>query len=285
MKTNKYKFLYIFLTTIILISCQKDASNLVPLTEKIVVSSYISPADKIQVFLSLSNPYYLPTDPNYNTALKLKNSIVLISDGISQMQLIWNEQEKNFELNQNLFPIIAGKTYSLAVEAEDGRKVSAQTTIPYPVINPVFEFMGNKKNSTNVLSRFQINDDGAILNYYRFYTEIQRPDDPSGNPNFNYVYPPQYRGNYIQSDKDFNGSLFNKVIEFSIENYDNLPIDKFKYSGYFIACSEDYFQFYKTLEISTASGSDPFNEQYVNIYSNIKGGLGIFAGYNLTKLN
>ncbi len=287
MKVKLYTFLQLLVIAIILCSCEKEVSNLVPIDEKIVVNSFIAPSEtlpanvNIQVSLTLSSPYYRLQNHTENTALKLKNATVLISDGSTQQQLIWDDLHSDFELSQNIFPIIAGKTYYLDIKAEDGRQVSAQTTIPNPVINPIFKFLGYKNNSTTgatILSvLYQLNDDGAISNSYRFYTEIEYND-----PNFNYPLNEQ-GGNYLQADKDFNGSLFEKIIQFRAYSYDSYPNSSKKYTGYFIVCSNEYAQFYNSLAVVANYGANPFSE-YANVYSNIKGGLGIFAGYNQTKV-
>lgn len=56
------------------------------------------------------------------------------------------------------------------------------------------------------------------------------------------------------------------------------------HTGYFISCSKEYYLFYQTAPVNL--GIDPKNSSTVeNLYSNIKGGYGIFAGYNALALS
>jgi hypothetical protein len=279
MKVNTCLFLCFISFT--LCSCEKDASNLVPVNEKIVVNSFISPQDLIlKVFVNVSSPYYQPHVYGSDNSSQLKNALVFISDGSIKKQLIWNDLNKDFELDQNQFPILVGKTYYLDVKTPDGRQVSAQTTIPSPVLNPIFDFLGYKTNSVSgansALVRYQISDDATVLNYYKFFTEIKGFDAQNKNVSI------MSGGEELQSDKNFNGNIFENTIQFIVYNYDKTQTTE-KYTGYFIACNKDYYEFYKTLTMANAGSTTPFSE-YTQVYSNIKGGLGVFAGYNLKTI-
>lgn len=55
------------------------------------------------------------------------------------------------------------------------------------------------------------------------------------------------------------------------------------HTGYFISCSKEYYLFYQTAPVNL--GIDPKSSATVeNLYSNINGGYGIFAGYNAVDL-
>jgi Domain of unknown function (DUF4249) len=275
MKNQWYKFLCGCLLVAILNSCEKEITSVKPVEQKIVVTSFISPTDSpIKVHLSLSNPLY--SSPNGEGALMMKDAQVLIYEGNIQKQLIWNSQNKDFELDQSQFPILAGKTYNLQVKTANGKEVSAQTTVPYPVINPVFEFLGFKQSSkgTKEVFKFQLSDDGSQVNYYRFFVQIER----TGQSQMGTVK--YYDNLYLSDDKEFNGNVLEKTLEYKF--YSNTDPSTFtnKYTGYLINCSEEYYKFHKIKIIdSDFTEGDP-----VPVYSNIKGGLGVFAGYNSTAI-
>ncbi len=273
MKTNPSKFLCCLVAAVIFTSCEKELTNMKPVEQKIVVTSFISPSDpKIKVRLSLSYPFY--GSDNTTANLNLKYATVLISDGNTQKQLAWNPQLRDFELDQSDFPISTGKTYALQVKTTDGKQISAQTSIPNPVINPSFNFIEFKQTAKRTIEtfRFQFTDDGTQINYYRLYLNAERYAQFQSTP-----VASGSEELYLGPDIEFSGSLFDRILEFNY--YSNVDPSTYtnKYTAYFISCSEEYYKFHKS---NPSTDSDPLRGNAVNPYSNIEGGLGIFAGYN-----
>ena len=264
--------------------CKKDV-DFAPPERKIVVDAQISPTDDtIKIILEYSKPVnsvsynwyssnYLIHDIHHEFA----GAEVTLSDGVTVKTLKRDSSEGVFEIAQADFRLVPGKTYKLHVNDGHNREVSAQTTMPYAVTNAVYTFLGEQPAGSyknRYTNRFVFTDSLNLLHYYRLY---------SGQKSDSYFNEFLY-GNYLTEEKSFTGlaDIVVETIEPPLFSQDSLAVDKY---GYFFSCSYEYFQFYRSFENTKGfSNTAELLEEPVNIYTNIEGGLGIFAGYNVVKI-
>jgi Domain of unknown function (DUF4249) len=265
-------------TMIVFTSCQTEAD--IPLPEvdpKIVINCFIGDElEVVKAFIFKSNPVFSDTNGNYpNTSEVQDDMYVVISNGVLSSELVFNEQTEAYEVDTDLFPLVAGGNYTLTVTAPDGETVKANTTIPanapiihsssYQVEQIDNDFYGEQ---TKVTIKQTLTDPSISFDYYRFY----------------YVLEDQFMTNtYVSEDyADDNlldGNLLYNEHEMTAYYGSDNPITNVK--AFVILGSEEYYRFHKTVYYQ--SPGDPFSEPSI-IYSNVDGGLGVFAGYRQVEV-
>jgi len=280
-KRIKSIFYSFILIATLLQSCRKDADVILPNVEpKIVISSFISPQDSlIQVAVSLSNP--LSKTPNASNKYKpLIDATVTISNGANSYTLSYNSNLERYVIDSSQLKIVGGLTYYLSVKSADGKYVSATTSIPR--LNNTLTYTVTKNNLSNnayILRGTWSDNDVTTIDNYRFevfYTSFQLFSgyiDTLGS--FTDTIKTWASDNIIISDKE--GSVFQKELKFS---YRTNKSDTVFTS--ITTMSKEYLDYTNKLNLALNSFSGPFSEP-VQMYTNIDGGLGIFAGYNLYK--
>ena len=281
MKTKKIKMMckiiYIISIAALLCffsSCVKDADVKLPAVEsKLVINSFISPQDTIiRVAVTLSQPLY--NNSNAGQFFNVSNASVLINDGVNSKTLIYNSIENYYSIGISQLPIVVGTTYYLTVSTPDGKNITATTSIPNA--NSTLTFSShyvndpNQQDSTYSITTFW-NDSPGTEDYYRvsYYEKQFYPGAIDTS------YSILFSGNY--SDKDKDGTTLSDIFEvykaYSIGNMGEL---------YLIHATKEYY-LYHTKLADAANSLGPFTEP-VQMYSNINGGYGIFAGFNQYKL-
>lgn len=253
--------------------CTKDADVKLPVVEsKLVINAFISPQDSIiKVMVSLSQPLY----NNSNSGLypNVENATVQISDGVNSITLIYNSADNYYSINASQFPIVAGGIYNLTVYTPDGKNVNASTSVPAP--NSSLSFSANNINDPNQPETYSINatwnDSPGIEDYYRinYYSKQFYDGDIDTS------YYSQFSEHY--TDKENDGKTFNQYFE----------VYKMNSTGsagelYLIRATKEYYLYHTKLMEAINSGG-PFSEP-VQMFTNINGGYGIFAGFNQYKL-
>ena len=268
------KVLYILLSGIILLnSCTKDADvKLPPVESKLVISSFISPSDTIvKVDVSVSQPLY--NNSNSGQYSKVADATVQINDGTTFQTLSYNSTGNYYFVNTSVFPIIVGTTYYLTVSTPDGKNVNASTSIPAQ--NPTLTYSAEKVDDPNNDNRYVFktkwNDTPGTEDYYRLVYY-----DKSFN-NLDTTYWQAYFNNISDEGKD--GSTFEEQFEVYLSDYNGVSTGELQ----LIHASKEYYLYHKKL-IDAAFSGGPFSEP-VQMYSNINGGYGAFAGYYAYKLD
>jgi len=273
---------------------------------KLVVVSYISPAadEQIKVSVSLSRPAYGPGVGKMNMDAQIKDADVIISDAAGRFaHILWNDKIGQYVLEKNRFPINTGKIYYLKVSAH-GKFVSAKTSIPEAILGPKFELV-------ETIARKDHQDGRAILNEYLY--RFSAPWDGLVDGGYYGCYPvldriTKYNNDSDKSQKNTYGDIsktgkvffrtYDRVsnalpfdhlimIEHTTFSDENLSSKVVTHTGVFIACSKEYYLFHKTAPNNIKSAGDsgnPLAPPVGNVYSNIEGGYGIFAGYNQVTL-
>lgn len=313
------KLIILIISTLFLSSCDNltqevDPSRLPEGTSKVVIHGYLSPQDEvIRIKIGYSVPivgnkvYYnnQGTQPN-TTDLGFKvqisdgtNSILLpyVSAALSWLQL---SSEANHEIPTSQFKILAGKTYFLTVTDKNGMVYESSCTIPQAVnIGLVLkDSVVNKGNDTNPFSyifRLKWQDPTGIKNYYALggesliHYKIEKSENVAA-----FEYDSRMKINFNASrggnssfynDNNMDGSTFD-ILSKATELTDILfntnvkwRITERRITIALISCDKNYYDFHQA--INNFDGDNPFAEPTL-VPSNIKGGLGCFAGFNKT---
>lgn len=210
-----------------------------------------------------------------------------------------------------------GSTYELKVEHDVYTNVSAKTTIPNELAINIIKYTVDTTDIFNpkIHIEVQFNDDESTKDFYRIhawhsvqnynydysyddngYTEIKTIGDTTKqnipivteNALFKAVLNTFTDGNYAYynsepfSDEEFNGTSVN--FDFTLSDFndqfrydavdDTIHLDFFNYSKEYVEYITDYMN---------QSNSDDFFSEPVFMYSNVEGGVGIFA--SATKQN
>ncbi|MBC8035421.1 MAG: DUF4249 domain-containing protein [Chitinophagaceae bacterium] len=280
----KTPFLFtLLLSQWFILSCTKDAELATP-AKQIVVDAQISPTDDtIRVILMYSSPVnsvnaIRSVNGTYDPENEFEGASVTLSDGRAAVALERDAQRGYFKIAQTDFPLSPGSTYFLNVRNVNDSEVTASTTVPYPVENAVYTVLNYQQDNTQYVtryaSRFSFTDTNNNPKYYRLYAGLT-----SSRVELERLF-----GNRLEAGKD-TSKRFDIVVERSIP-YLLEPDDLITgQSGYFISCSSEYFDYYTSISnVDGLSNTPEFLVEPVNIYSNIKGGLGIFAAYNLLRV-
>lgn len=300
-----FKLWIFFALSLATISCQdffiSEVTNLdIPGGEsRLVVYSYISPGDSlISVHVKRSSPYF---NPSVSEPVEGNAEVYMAKKGEDPVRLNYSEKYKTFITGNDEFAVEPGYNYTLTVETFNGETAEAECYVPeleYEMIRigqPVIEedewggehitftwsFTAKQDNSENYYSS------GAYVKVYRSGS----PGEENDTVLFDIFDLWIDRGDNYISDNDGRTYFFkaNQWIE-DFPNYDDPFIEERPDDGlrfetidsvfvYIMQTDENYYLFHESLQNYNNFGNSPFTES-VLIYSNIEGGLGVFAGYN-----
>jgi len=277
---------FILASLLLLFSCEKAVTNVeLPKQEKkLVVYAYISPEDSlISVHVSESHPIWQPYSGGYYETVK--NAHVKITGNGTEAHVPYDQNSDTYILSTSLFPIIPGAPYGLLVSTPDGKSVQASCTVPFNTnqsvglvaVDTITEEWGGKKLRVKV----RFTDIVGETNYYRVggvwkYIDLYAPTQDTLTEE---MYP-KYNFEYF-SDMGKDGQVFTAELVYWIyENADWMqPIGM---ELKLLTTDVHYYNFHKSLE--NYVGEDPFSEPTM-VYTNMIGGLGVFAAYRLFAKN
>lgn len=270
-KMNRFlatKLLPALLCLVMLVSCEKDVTNikLPPSDPKLVVGCFISPQDTlITVTLSRSIPIFGSTNNSNN--LGVADASITISNGISSSAIPYNPINGQYELNADLFPIVSGQAYTLTATTPDGESVSGSCTVPVSNLNSLtVEFTDTISDPKIITVKW--NDIAGEVNYYRAYAQIISTNATDTS------YSSMFGNTTLFKDNQKDGNEFYSKLE-GYDYYDG-DLKAYTYDIYLLTIDREYYTYYYSLAHYTYD--DPFSEPSP-LYTNIKGGLGVFAAY------
>lgn len=305
------------LLSVLLAACESPMTNIppskLPQTEsKLVVNSIISPhLPYINVMVTESIPLFSQPDV---TEGRVENATVKISDGVNEMVIPYDAENKLYSVLQSKFPIKDLETYYLTV-SDGTRSVTAQCTVPgkKPVIKS-YEFDtllidGAYEQDTNLTVRMTWQDVPGDTNYYKVEAGIDLQYSAWGiekgtnkireeifKQHFRFYWVGQEGRTELMSDKHLDGSVMNSLLgKFSYFGPTLVPVADGKKKTYYpknkilgivlevLNIDVNYYKYQRSLEASANSDSNPFAEP-APLYSNVKGGLGCFAAYNAAQI-
>lgn len=226
------------------------------------------------------------------------------------------QSRRSYFLRAKDFPIIPGRTYKLTVKAPNLPDASASCTVPKlqllngkdfsvlkgktvdTLLNYSSTYNGKTYKYFDVSRRFdvQINDFINEENYYAvaYYTrkEYQFKDEKGIFRSATSIRQEGFTDFITDYKQD--GKLLNfKKANIPLGSYSDFPNQQpnvetktlFHTVSIFIALTDkSYYQYNKALGNSQGiNNDDPFSEAVLT-YTNVNGGLGIFAGYNMTEI-
>jgi hypothetical protein len=253
-----------------------------------------------------SNPFSGFNQGNYDTV------------GNAKVELFRNDQllgeipyfKIGYHLSKGRFKLdtVSGVRYKIRVSAPNLPTIEAEqvTQNKFKIMQTNYkkdgaiyqdpdELIGDKPRKGDEFS-FEINDNGADENYYsiardryqnseiNWYFKDPMPSGQTYNNLFSRNIDPLMEAGFL-NDKTFNGG--NYRWRFFIENYNGNSSypqsgDKLIYNVW--SYSKDWFLFAKTLKILRESEGNIFFSEPVILYTNIKGGYGIFSIYSKQKV-
>lgn len=167
----------------------------------------------------------------------------------------------------------AGKSYSLKVEYS-GRTVTATTTVPEPVS---LEYIKVKKSDIedSYYLTGGLMDDRLTKDYYKFFVRRARRDS---------IYKPSFMG--LVNDDILSENIeelpINSGISSVMEKTDNFFSKDDLVFVRFSSLDEQSYAYWNDFETIYSLSCNPFFPANSRIRSNIKGGLGYWAGYGST---
>lgn len=279
MKLKIIRLILIFTAALPIAACEDMISEVdVPESDpKLVVFSVISPQDEfITVKLYKSRALYslTPQQPWEESFPVITDASVRISDGADWMQIPYNAETRSYRIAAEDMPVLASKTYTLEVTAPGGYVARANCTVPAAVPPDIeitgTEFIENYGEQSMMVS-FRFSDIPGNGHFYRVIPGSYYSDEYYGN-NF-FSESGLSRGESVFSDKNREGAFFNFRTS-EIYKGNNPDYQLLIWSS---VTDEDYYNYHHS--VMSFQGDNPFSEPSP-VFTNIDGGLGIFAAVN-----
>jgi hypothetical protein len=270
------KKLYLFVLTTIVISCNNDNfSNEIKVESTIVVEGWIEEGDVPQLILSSSIPIAEVVDSTNVLDHVIRSAKVSVSDGqITEVLRVKNDKDR-------LPPFIyygseikgeAGKTYTLRIEYLN-RIVTSSTIIPKTVPLTSAEYVKNNVSDTTGYVFVKFDDPLNEKNYYQIATRLDK-EEP--------IFVPAFYGNL--DDKNFNLPTISLQVNRGVLIFPKTKYQPFFKDGDLIfvklrTMNIDALDFWNSWQNEIVNSRNPIYPSNTSLKSNIKGGIGIWAGY------
>lgn len=234
--------------------------------QKLVITSFISPADTVsQILVSSNQPLYSfsekPEDCGDITGT--------ISDGTNEVQLDTNSTGLFF--SRKKMPVSPGKTYTLKISSSKGLYAEASATVPQQL--EMLIKVDTATSARDIIIEFT--DVSGEKNFYNIIGKFYGyKSDPENN-----FYAPRYWFEYIN---DLKANPENRI---RLDSWTTPSINSFDsaFLRVYILNTEESFYLYHTSLYEYDHSDNPFSEAKP-VYSNIEGGLGIFTSYTIDSL-
>lgn len=277
---------------------------------KLVVHAYLSPHDTLlKVYVTQSIPVFKEEGPS-GAYTVVTDAVVVLSDAGKEVVLPYDSAYSAYSVNADeIGGIRAGATYRLRVK-DSKRSAEAETTVPSapPAIasyqvdtsySSFGDFYGRKDTSITV--QFTWKDSPGIGNYYRvagkslILTDYQELDTAGkrvirrGRVTMPLHWDGTFGGSEFQSDANSDGRVMQSPLArislrrpvFLTENgaeTGSVPEVK-NITLNLLHTDEHYYRYHQSARDHDIAGDNPFAEP-VLLYSNVRGGLGVFGSFN-----
>ncbi|WP_289665003.1 DUF4249 domain-containing protein [Flavobacterium panacagri] len=271
----------LFLFGLTIMSCSNDNfSEQKKLESKIVVEGWIEEGDFANVLLSSSIPVTDVIDSTNVLNHVIRSAKITVSDGVNS-EVLRVKNDKNrippFVYFGSTLKGEAGKEYSIKIEYLD-RVIEAVTLIPKSVPLKSAEYI--KKNATDTTGYIFVKFDDPVneKNYYQIATKIDG-EEP--------IFVPSFYGNL--DDKNFESPSVSVQINRGV-----LLFPKTKFTPYFAdgdlihvklrTQTKEALDFWNSWQNEIVNSKNPIYPSNTSLKSNIKGGIGIWAGYGQSTI-
>ncbi|QJW88022.1 DUF4249 domain-containing protein [Spirosoma taeanense] len=277
-----------------------DPSRLNREASRLVVTSFLSPQDTVlAVKISRSQPV-LGEEASYGTSgNSVPDATVTLSDGTKVVALTYNARQAYYRADIGQLPIRAGRTYTLLVQTPDGERAESSCTIPGPValMSIVYDSLTENRfgqQSRRYFARGLWVDPAGQANYYqvtgKYEFLVKGP---------NLLIPRQMgllsfndEGNSLKTDQSVDGKemvsnrAFMRGVYYSNTGQVANSNNQFQITSItmnLLSTDQAYYRYQDAVSRQAEVSGNPFAEP-VPVPSNIRGGLGCFAGYNRSTL-
>jgi hypothetical protein len=272
-------------------SCEKELDTSFVVSEKqLVIQGFICPQDTlIQVAISINK---VLGETQTNAYRPLNDAKVMLTEG-SNKSAILNLMKPNkidslnnwsrYGVSAKKFSIESGKTYKITVSYNNLPDARAECTIPSKQIdekNVVLDIKTELYNGENYKT-FNVSwkDFDDTQNYYSWNVISNLNFDQDGKSVWNgYRY-----STYYQSDAYHNGMMLSGENRNSIIGSNRKYTNKSYIEIYLCHTDKTYYDYNISIIRQQQNKGSAFPEP-IALRGNIEGGLGVFAGYNLTKI-
>ncbi len=273
-----------------IVSCIDDVDNLnLPRIEpKLVVQSFITPNDSIRVAVWQSIPinYNLPITGNYydDKPVEVKNALVVLknSEDTQTVEIPFVEALGMYVIPPTAYDVVMGNTYHLSVSAPGFNEVKASTTVPdyAPIIRDVkLDTLGlTQWGDVRIILSGRIVDEASKPNFYALF-QYSFAHYVNGIDTVSYV---RFSIRELYSDLGYDGISIPFKIDYSV--WDDGHHNNLNISLYALSVDKHYYRFHKSLDNVWDIGDNPFAESS-HLYSNVEGGLGVFASFISTVID
>ncbi len=264
-----------------MISCFNDDFKMEKsLESKIVVEGWIEEGDYANVLLSTSIPVTDVIDSTNVLNHVIRSAKITISDGTTS-EVLRVKNDKNrvppFVYFGSTLKGESGKEYKIKVEYLN-RVIEAVTSIPKSVQLKSAEYLKKKETDTTGYIFVKFDDPIAEKNYYQIATKIDG-EEP--------IFVPAFYGNL--DDKNFQESSVSIQINRGV-----ILFPKTKFTPYFAdgdlihvklrTQTKESLDFWNSWQNEIVNSQNPIYPANISLKSNIKGGIGIWAGYGQSTL-
>ncbi len=293
----KNRFVVSIIAVLLLLSaCEKRVDFELPkMDSKPVIQAFV--ADSLPLILQVNKTYGILDIDTSHTAHDIEAIDVFVN----------NEFEERLKKADNVFMAehyipATSEHIDLVAHTQQGDSVMASTYVPDKVNIQAVSFQAEAFPDEDGFMQSQVilefQDNAATQDYYEVYIKAY-----CDTASFNYAYaihsespiiqnedmPEAWQETLLFSDKLFDGQVVNLPIVFEQPSCleKDYRTENAKLEVYLLHITEDYYLYKKTLRKHLyAQNSDIFDGGMVeptNVYSNIKGGYGVFAGYAVAK--
>lgn len=322
MKTMLYMAVSLMLLCLTLISC-KDDFDIQKLQDHPRLVVYCFPTDGDTTLVAVARSLPVASVKGYIDALsreKVDAHIIYKVNGVEQtVKRIANEEEAQLftrSTNSSVLSQLVGQYYvvgkqkagdkiSLQVSAPDFSSVSASTYIPEKVGVELGDVKLEMKSSDGynsiTIDRIEavFHDNPSSEDYYSVKLKLQtkeasksqmlltenepllnnrtKLDDDFGMDSYEY-----FDNAFIFNDRTING----KTYTLHLDVHSNYSSYGFSYVVDLYKVTPDYYRFLKSInDAQSNSWADVGLMQVAPTYSNVKGGFGVVAGYNISSVS
>jgi len=254
--------------------CEKDATIEVPKTDPTLgLACFITPGEEILATLTEVSPIY--GGPILFKPQMISNAMMYMSDGKDTVRLIADSE--GYKDASGTLAILPGKSYWIWADAPGYSSISASCTVPdYKVTTYSIDFNAYPSGHD---SAFQVimewMDKKGQENFYR----VQAFLVDSNGSNFASSQDLIFNQYEYRNDSEHDGE---RLSNFPNENmYQSLGQASRRYvEASLLTVDENYYNYH--MDLINYQEDNPFAEP-VQLYSNVNGGSGVFAGYLIQR--
>ena len=271
------KILFYLIVIYTTFSCNDDI-DFVPYQQQVIVEGSIENGRYASVLLSTSASFTESLDLSDLLVHAIRNAKVIISDGeFSEILLLKtnNNQIPPYEYVTQTMKGEVGKTYDLSIiYGKD--TITATTSIATPVKIDSAWFV--KKNPTDRVGYIHIQFVNESANYYQISTKT-----PTDN-----IYTPCLYGNLDNTLYPRNESVQMQInkgpIIYPEKDYTTYFPDSIQISVKLAVQMQDSYAFWTSYQNEVLNSQNPIFPSTNQLKSNVKGALGIWAGYGVSSI-